>query len=259
MNSLKILYQFFFTIILLSFIDVRANTFNQLYTFTYIFNNPSLGPIAGVEKVKVLMKNRKIVSIWSLKTGLEIKNNHILDKLLTVMNGNTHNLEIEYDDNNFPKKIKPILDKTKDGGWYMIEIENFKFINDFSYAIDIKQERQIEFNTNYQKWKSFNIKDYTYSYQNSQERTLYVDGVKVTVENGKIVKAMDIRSFQYIGAGEIKSFINIEDLFFIAKINLEKNMKIDILYERKYGYPYLLIIHNDSEKEHIIFSQKLRL
>ncbi len=62
-----------FNLSLLSAGNMRISTPNQLYLFTYMSGNVSLGWAEGAEKFKVLMKNGNILSTWSLKTGFENK------------------------------------------------------------------------------------------------------------------------------------------------------------------------------------------
>ena len=78
------LYLFLFNISLFSSGVADASVFNQFYLFTYIFNNPSLGPTKGTERAKVLMKNDNVLSAWSLDTGLECKDTRLFNTLLLM-------------------------------------------------------------------------------------------------------------------------------------------------------------------------------
>ncbi len=258
MKVFMLLYLFILTMNLLSSNNINSPSSNQQYIFTYIFTNPSLGPVEGTEKLKILMKNKNILSVWSLKSGQEIKNFRLFNTLLNVINGNTQDLKVEYDSNNFPKKIVSIINKMQLGGWYSIEIKDFKFINDLNYTINIKQIRMDEFKLNHQKWVKINVKKYHYIYQDSREEDLNMEGVEVLVDNEKIIKAKGIRSNQSIADIKNQSFYTIRKLFAIIKKSLEENRQVAILYDEKYGYPYWIALKESSGNLHTIFSRNFR-
>ncbi len=252
------IYLFLFNISLLSSDTISTSTSNQLYIFTYMYDSPSLGLVNGIEELKVLMKNGNILSAWSLKTGLEYKDIPSFGILLDVINGNTQNLHVEYDNNNFPKKISL---KTYNGGFgqgFFIEIKDFKFIHDVDYTIDIRKERMNEFKSNHQKWMKLNTKNYSYTYQDSREKDLNMEGIWVVVDNEKIIRARDIRSYEPIVQLENRSFLTIRKLFAIAKKRLEENWQISILYNEEYGYPYWIGFKNNKGDLRTIFSRNFR-
>ncbi len=257
MKYFTFLYLLIFNFSLLSSDIDEIPTFKKLYIFTYIYSNPSVGPVEGIEKTRVLMENRKIISTWSLKTGLESKD--VLSSLIDVINGNTQGLQVEYDDNNFPKKIEPkVGDKLSGGGWYSLKIEDFSFIYDVNYTIDIKKLRMDEFKSNHQKWMKLNAVNYSFIYQDSRDKELNMDGIGVTVNSEKIIKASDIRSYQPITELKNRSFLTIRKLFDIVKRRLEENRQVSILYDAKYGYPYWIGFEDKNGDLYTIFSRNFR-
>ncbi len=261
MKYLVYVYFFIFSISQLSSGDTKTSISNQLYLFTYTFNSPSLGPAEGICKLKILMREKNILSAWSLKTGLEYKDIHSFDILLHAINGETQNFLVEYDSNHFPKKIKPKIDKGQTGGWFTIRIEDFKVINDANYTIDIERERINEFRENYQKWMKINIVSYNLSYKDSKKKNIYIDGVWVVVKNKKVIKARDSRTFRPIKGEEFwdQSFFTISNLFAIVKSRLDNNQQITLLYHKKYGYPYLIAFKNSDGSLRRIFSRILEV
>ncbi len=231
---------------------------NQFYLFTYIFNNPSAGPVVGTDRERILMKNGYIISAWSLITGLENKNIRSFSTLMDAINGNTQDLQVEYDSNNFPKKIVPIINEIQEGGWYSIEIKDFKYISDLNYTIDIKQIRMNDLKANYQKWRRFNAEKYSYIYKDSREKDLHMDGVWVAVDNEKIIKARDNRSYQPIADIENRSLLTIDRFFAFVKKSLEENQQLSVLYHGKYGYPYWIDIKDHNGNQYTIYSRNFR-
>ena len=252
---------FIFSISLFSSDDTNTSNSNQLYLFTYIFNSPSLGPIEGIDRLKVLMKEKDILSTWSLKTGLEYKDIHSFSILLHVINGSTQNFLVEYDSNHFPKKIKPKTDERQLGGGFTIEIKDFKVIKDTNYTIDIKRERINEFKKNYQKWMDLDIDSYSFSYQDSKKKDIHIDGVWVAIKNKKVIKARDNRTYRFIKDEEFwdQSFFTIDKLFAVLKSRLDNNHRTSILYDKNHGYPDLIRFKNSDGSLRTIFSRNLEI
>lgn len=242
----------------ISFLVAEGNgvfTSDQLYFFTYTFNNPSLGPIEGTERAKVLMKNGKIISIFDLKSGLNSRNMHGLDMLIDAINGKRiEKLKIEYNSRNFPQKIEPIIDREVVGGWYSIETKDFKFINNANYIIDIMQERMDEFNAHYKKWVKLDEKNYSYTYQDSKDKNLHMEGIEVTVKGEKIIKAIDVRSHQSILYDD-QSFLTAHRLFKIIKRRFENGQQLSVLYDEEYGYPYFIMFVDNNGSLRTIYSR----
>lgn len=259
MKYFTLLSLFIFNINLLSSDTMRTSTSNQPYLFTYTFSNPSLGPIDGIERAKVLMQNGTILSVWNLKTGLKDRNILGLKTLLETINrSSTQALQVEYNSNNFPKRIEPKIDREQEGGWYSIEISDFTFINDIDYAFDIKEQRMDEFKANHQKWMKLHAKNYSFIYQDSRENDVHPEGVGVTVKNETIVKARDIRSYQPIVPLTNHSFFTIRELFAIVEKKLENDQQISVLYDDKYGYPYLIRFKDNDGNLRTVFSRNFR-
>ncbi len=251
MKYFTLLYLFIFNFNLLSSGIKNAPLSNQLYTFTYISYNLSLGPVEGTEKLKVLMKNGNIISAWSLKTGQEMKDTKQFNILLDAINGNTKGLRVEYDDNNFPKSIH--LETFGVGGGIFIKIKDFIFIDGINYTINIGKERTNEFEKNYQKWTKLDTKNYSFSLYNKDD-DLHMEGVDIIVKNGKVVWARDSRTLEPIVKYEYQSFFTIPKLFAIVEKRLENNRQISVLYNETYGYPSFIRFEDKKGKQRTIAS-----
>lgn len=260
MKYFTLLYLFIFNVNLLSSDYIGTSASNQPYIlFTYTFSNPSLGPADGIERAKVLMQNGTVLSVWNLKTGLEDRNILGFKTLIDTIKGNSSQaLKVEYDSNNFPKKIEPKIDKERVGGWYSIEIDDLKSIDDMDHTIDIRQERMDEFRANHQKWMKLDAKNYSFIYQDSRKNDVHLEGVGVTIKNERVVKARDIRSYQSIAQLENQSFFTLRELFAIVKKRLENNQQITVLYAETYGYPYWIVFKDNDGSLRTIFSRNFK-
>lgn len=215
----------------------------------------------GTDRARVIVKNGNIFSVMDMKGGLKVKDEDVigLKPLIDIINDSSiQALKAEYDGNNFSKIIEPKVEKGIKGGWYSIELKDFKFINDLNYSFDIRQERMNEFKTNYQKWIKLDAENYSFICQDSKENERYIEGIEATFSSGKIVKARDARSLQPIADLENQSFLTIPDLFDIVKKRLEKNQQISIQYSEKYGYPYSIAYKDNDGRLRKIYSLNFR-
>ncbi len=254
------IFIFLFNVSLISSEDVNTSIFNHPYIFTYIFTNPSLGPIDGIEIARVIILDGKIVDVWDLKTGSMDADIRGLKSLIDIVNGGkTKGTKVEYNSYHFPKQITPILDKDRVvGGGYSIETKDFKSIDDPDFSFDIDKERMSDFTSNRLKWHELGIRKYTFTYQDSSERGRYMEGVEVTIENGIVIKARDVRSYQLLTDLSGKSFLTVSKLFDIVGRELKEKRQISILYDKKYGYPYWISLKEKNGKIHSIISRSLR-
>ncbi len=259
MKVFIVLYLVLFNIYLQSEGMKDFKNLTETYMFTYESFSPSTGPVLGLTRLKVLMKNGKIFSALDLTSGDKFQHIYVLDKFVEIVNGKKrHDLNITYDNNGFPKRIVTIPPKGMVGGYGTVEIKDFTFIQDEHYRMDAKKIRMDEFETHHQKWVGHHIGAYTYTYQDSNEKKLYMEGVEVTIDKGKAVKAIDIRSYRPIVDLESKSFLTIPLLFAIVEKRLEKNRQISIFYDEEYGYPYWIFFGEQDGKQRKIFSRRLR-
>ena len=228
----------------------NLNSDNKMYSFIYEFTNHSLGPINSISRAKIYMRSNKVISIINLKDGSLSKNILGIDKLLEVINNKNNNLSVAYDDNNFPKSIEPKSNKNLMGSKYIIKIKDLKIIDNI--IISVKNERLNELNINENKWKLLDMKNYNYIYQDSRVKNIHKEGIKVTINQKKIIDAIDIRSFKDIKLSKFSSLLKIDNLFKIVKKSLKEDIFIEVLYDKKYGYPYLISLNNDNDKYQIV-------
>ena len=100
--------------------------------------------------------------------------------------------------------------------------------------------KEKELKQNYYKWLKSGIKNYTIRTQDSRFKGKYPEGVELTVKNGRIVRAKDIRSDKEIITDK-KYFFSVKELFGVAKWGI-KDAKV--AYDAKYGYPSLIVLKN---------------
>jgi len=229
---------------------------NGVFSFIYKFYNYSLGPVDGDYSAKVYMKDNNIIKIVNLRTGKESQNILGIDKLLQVVN-NRHNLSVVYDDSGFPKSIQPKINKNLSGAGYRIEIFDLNTSDDSKNSI--YQERIKDYETNYQKWLSLNIQKYTFIYQDSRDKHLYMEGVEVSIDNCQVVNAYDVRKYQRLSSNIFSRLLSVDNLFTIVKHSLKNKDELEVLYEQNYGYPYLVILKKDNQIEYQIFSRNLKI
>ena len=212
------------------------------YTFTYIFENYSLGLIDGRKKIKVLVKDNKISSILNLKTGYfyTSKKNipglkEILDRINDIKSYNS-----------FPKIIKSNIKNNMIGNSYIIKVIDYKTITNPVYKIDAYDERIKEYELNYKKWIASKLSYYQLRYKDSRD-SKHIEGVEIVVKDNQIISAIDTRTLKKIDVDSKESFITIDKIFKLIKggISNENDEHLIVDYnERRYGYPSVIILRN---------------
>jgi len=189
---------------------------NYLVRYRYI--NYAVSPVIGNKRYLVLFKNRQPIQILDLKRAKFIEPTKAFGL----------------------KEVKDALTKNyKKPNNCTIYVDLIKKVSN-NFKINPYTQREKELNQNYTKWIKKQIKSYTIRIQDSRLSQKYKEGVELTVKNGKIIKARDVRSYQYIDPNN-KYFLTVPKLFGVAKWGL-KDAILD--YDSNYGYPSYIKLNN---------------
>ena len=216
------------------------------YTFTYIINHPSLGPVDGTSIFTVLVLKEKISAI-NLATGdkVSIKDLPYIHILLEAIKKESNIDTVLYDKNNFPKKITSNVSPHILEAGFSIDILNHKTVAN-NYTLESQKLRIAYFQQNYQKWLALKKNTYSIAYQDKAFEDIYIDGLKVGVKNNKISTLEDIFSIKQVNLSEKEKVKTINQLFKFIKRRINKKNKLTLLYDIQYGYPYY--IKNKADK-----------
>lgn len=122
----------------------NLSVLGSMFTFKYTFNNPSMGPIHGIERAMVLVNNKKAVSILNLRNGkfIDINNTSFsVNTILSILNGEKTDKNVIYDNNQMPIHISKTCPKDVVGCGYNIEIKDYTKIINLNYQIDSSTQR----------------------------------------------------------------------------------------------------------------------
>jgi len=206
---------------------------NGSYLVKYKFINFAVSPTVGEHKYEVLIKNKRAVRAIDLNSAKEVALNRVfgLQEVVNFLKGNNRGLIVKY------KKGVYIL-KPKKIGYFKIFIESVKRVNS-NISLNPIVRKKLELQKNIRKWNRKNIKSYKFRLQDGYFAKDYPEGVELTVKNGKIVSAIDVRSYKKIALDS--RFLTINELFSIVRDNI-KNSKVD--YNLRYGYPSYIKLSN---------------
>jgi len=204
------------------------------YVVEYRYVNYAVSPSVGLHKYTVMFSNKKVAQIVDMQTGkaLSEQKAYGLEALKeALVSNNPKNITIYKKDGKI-YKIKP-----KNSPYYAVFIDSIKKADTPLEPTTLKER---ELKQNYYKWLRSGIKNYTIRTQDSRFKSKYPEGVELTVQNGQIIKAKDIRSDKEI-VSDKKYFFSVKQLFGVAKWGI-KDAKI--VYNAKYGYPSLIALKN---------------
>ncbi len=112
--------------VIISACQSTANNINKsskICKMVYSFNNPSLGPVNGNRKLKLTIKDDKIISVKDLQNKNGTPGVKVIQKVLAK---DTKGLIVTYDKRGVIKSIKPKLKPMILGGSYVIKILDYK-------------------------------------------------------------------------------------------------------------------------------------
>jgi len=246
-------------IITLFFISIASlfASSSDIYSFKYEYHNPSLGPIDGSQKALVTIKNGSVASIVDLKSGRKYKDAKrfpIATMIVTILkdtNTKYKNYKVEFDKKGIPSKIE-----SKDGGFF-INVEDFKKVGSNAKSLDRKTFLSKRYEYNLKKWHKNKIKNYKYNYKFSSDKK-HIDGIMVTVKNGKTVQAIDEFSRKNIKVN--KSILDIDRIFKVVKYLIDKRELKEVTYDKLYGYPtYIKYNNKHNVQTSVVISQFIKL
>jgi hypothetical protein len=220
-------------LILIGFITLIVSNLNSAYLKSgsylvkYRYINYAVSPNIGKHRYEVLVKNKKVINVLDLKNAKIISKDKAfgLNDLMRILIGDKKNYTLT-------NKSGKLFIKSKNNPYYAIYIDSIKRVLN-TYTLNPLTQREKELKQNYKLWLKRRVKNYTIRIQDSRLKNIYSEGVELTISNGKIVKAKDIRSYKNINPNN-KYFLTVKKLFSIAKWGI-KNAQI--CYDIKYGYP----------------------
>jgi len=212
---------------------------NLAYEVTYKYISPSLGPVEGYSLNKVILYNKKIISIIDLTTGRIYKNKY-KNGTAELIRKAFYNIDISnnYDvsyKNSYPFLIQP-KQSIGEGGYFEIEILKYKILNRKNLYFNSNKEIIDLYNKNYNKWFNYQIAHYGYIYNNQFDK--YQDGIYVEIINNRVKKAVDIFSQNKINLN--RSFYTITNLFKKSYKIINNRYKCEdfrVIYDTTYGFP----------------------
>jgi hypothetical protein len=230
-----------FIFILLSITLYITNSYaayikNGAYTVKYRYINNATSPINGNKRYKILIKDKIVREVVDLKRGILIapQNAFGLYKVMQVLLGNKDKFKVSNINGNLVIKT----DKAKYCSTF-IYIDKIKRVPS-SYTLNPITERKKELRTNYTKWLRKGVNNYIIRIQDSRLSNIYKEGVELTIKNGKIISAKDVRNYTNIDPNN-KYFLTVPKLFGIAKWGI-KDAIID--YDSNYYYPTYIKLKN---------------
>jgi len=205
---------FYFVFFVTSFLNASS------LEFEYEYNNPTLGPIYGYHNVEVKIINSKVVSIKDLQSGKKYKNYHKkfpeISTILKVLNRDSKGYIVRYNKDNLPIEII-----SKKIG-YKIKI-NYNATNE---SLIEKYKDAVK------KWQDKEPKKYKYVYQIRGDKR-FKDGIEVTINRGKIVKAIDVFSRKRV---DKKGILTLDKLFLYAKLAMKSKTIKRVYFDKKRGF-----------------------
>ena len=209
---------------------------NGTYTVKYRYINYAVSPTVGNQRYKVLIKNKKAIQVLDLKRGILISPQQAygLPEVMRVLLGNKSNIKISNKDGTIVFKTKKTPACTT-----FVYIDKLKRVLN-NYTLNPIYERKKELLDNYRKWLKKRISYYLFRVQDSRFKNKYPEGVELTVKNGRIIDAKDVRSLRPINPNN-KYFLNVKKLFGVAQWGI-KDAIID--YDSNYYYPILIKLKN---------------
>ena len=203
---------------------------NGKYALSYKYINPSISPTNGINRYKVLIQNKKVLQVVDLKEGklIEPSQAYGLDYVMQYITKDKKALPL-----NKPIKIKPSNQS------FVIYIDNIKRVKN-NYTLNPLVEKKEELLKNYYNWSRKNINYYKFRVQDSRFSNTYLEGVELTVKNGRIIDAIDVRNYTKIDTNN-RYFLTIKKLFGVAIWDI-KDAVID--YDLNYYYPTLIKLGN---------------
>jgi len=104
-----------------------SNSLPKQCQFVYTFKNLSLGPKNGIQRVRLLVRDDQIISAIDTKTGKNLSLSSIKGKsyLLKAISHKNKGMEVRYNSDGFPVRITNIVDRSKIGGKFFIEISQY--------------------------------------------------------------------------------------------------------------------------------------
>jgi len=204
------------------------------YVVEYRYVNYAVSPNVGLRNYTVMFRDKKLAQIVDMQTGEAIsaqKAYGLNEVEQALLKDNPQNVEVYKKDGKI-YKIKP-----KNSSYYVVYIDTIKRADTPLNPTTLKEK---ELEKNYYKWLSKNIKNYTIRIQDSRFKSRYPEGIELTVQNGQIIKAKDIRSDKIISS-DVEYFFTVNKLFGVAKWGI-KDAKI--AYDAKYSYPSLIALKN---------------
>ncbi len=94
------------------------------YELVYHFKNPSLGPVNGSKKYKIIVENKEIISAADIKSGQSIAVKKIpgIKLYKQALHGNSEKATVEFNKEGLPVKVSNKPPKGTLGGGYTVEI-----------------------------------------------------------------------------------------------------------------------------------------
>jgi len=235
---------------------------NSSYLFTYIYSY-SRGDPSAVDRIMVLVKNKKVISVLNLSSTLTyhlplgiLSLSTTIPGLKEVMDAIQHKrnstVKVQYNKNNFPETVT--FKKAGSIGTNEIKIIQYENVSD-DYRLNEKKERLKEFNRCYKKWLLRESYSYKLTYDGFRDNEI-VSYYTIMVKDNKIVKATDDRNPDYPKKLPIDdSFMTRNKLFHFIENGLKGEtcqFTVDYLYEGivrdTYHYTIRQLCKNDENK-----------